>query len=59
MNLYGAIVGVIVEVGNDPTYDKYGETTLLLYLLQSFDFIFMLYTLVEILGFTNDLNLAL
>jgi hypothetical protein len=44
---------------NDPTYDKYGETTLLLYLLQSFDFIFMLYTLVEILGFTNDLNLAL
>jgi hypothetical protein len=59
MTLYGAIVGVIVEVGNDPTYDKYGETTLLLYLLQSFDFIFMLYMLVEILGFTNDLSLAL
>ena len=59
MTLYGAIVGVIIDVRNDPTYDKYGETTLLLYLLRSFDFIFMLYMLVEMLGFTNDLSLAL
>ncbi|KAK2438041.1 zinc finger MYM-type protein [Trifolium repens] len=59
MKIYGAIVGVLEEVGEDPTFSKYGETTLLLDLLQSFDFIFMLYMLVEILGFTNDLSVAL
>jgi len=59
MTLYGAIVGVIVEVGNDPSFDKFGETILLLDVLQSFYFIFMLYMMVEILGITNDLSLAL
>ncbi|XP_024640541.1 uncharacterized protein [Medicago truncatula] len=59
MTLYGAIVRVIVEVGNDPSFDKFGETVLLLDVLQSFDFIFMLYMMVEILGITNDLSLAL
>ncbi|XP_024642232.2 zinc finger MYM-type protein 1-like [Medicago truncatula] len=59
MTLYGAIVEVIVEVGNDPSFDKFGETVLLLDVLQSFDFIFMLYMMVEILGITNDLSLAL
>jgi len=59
MTLYGVIVGVIVEVGNDPSFDKFGETILLLDVLQSFYFIFMLYMMVEILGITNDLSLAL
>jgi len=58
MTLYGAFVGVIVEVGNDPSFDKFGETVLL-HVLQSFYFIFMLYKMVEILGITNDLSLAL
>ncbi|CAJ2651446.1 unnamed protein product [Trifolium pratense] len=59
MRLYGSIVRVLEEVGEDSTFKKHGETTLLLDLLQSFDFIFMLYMLVEILGFTNDLSVAL
>ena len=59
MTLYGVIVGVIVEVGNDPSFDKFGEIVLLLDVLQSFYFIFMLYMMVEILGITNDLSLAL
>lgn len=53
------LLGVIVEVGNDPSFDKFGETVLLPDVLQSFDFIFMLYMMVEILGITNDLSLAL
>ena len=59
MTLYGAIFGVIVEVRNDPSFIKFGETMLLLDVLQSFDFIFMLYMMVEILEITNDLSLAL
>ncbi|XP_058739937.1 uncharacterized protein LOC131612140 [Vicia villosa] len=35
------------------------SSMLLLDVLQSFDFIFMLYMMVEILGFTNDLSVAL
>jgi hypothetical protein len=50
MTLYGSIVGVIQEVGNDPSFEKYGKIVLLVDLLQSFDFIFMLYIMVEILG---------
>jgi hypothetical protein len=59
MSLYGAIVGVIEEVGNDPTFEIFYETVLLLDVLQSFDFIFMLYMMVEILGITNDLSVVL
>jgi len=42
MTLYGVIVGVIEEVGNDPSIEKFGETVLLLDVFQSFVFIFML-----------------
>ncbi|XP_057428022.1 uncharacterized protein LOC130721274 [Lotus japonicus] len=59
MTLYGAIIEVLEEVGKDPSFEKHGETVLLLEVLQSFDFIFMLYMMVEILGFTNDLSEAL
>ena len=59
MTLYGAIIEVLEEVGKDTSFEKYGETMLLLDVLQSFDFIFMLYMMVEILGFTNDLSEAL
>jgi len=38
MTFYGVIVGVIEEVGNDPSFEKYGEIVLLGDLLQSFDF---------------------
>ncbi|KAL5130844.1 Zinc finger MYM-type protein 1 [Glycine soja] len=57
--IYGAIIEVLEEVGKDTSFEKYGETMLLLDVLQSFDFIFMLYMMVEILGFTNDLSVAL
>lgn len=43
----------------DTLFEKYGENSLLLNVLQSFDFIFMLYVMVEILGFTNDLSVTL
>uniref|UniRef100_A0A0R0F758 TTF-type domain-containing protein n=1 Tax=Glycine max TaxID=3847 RepID=A0A0R0F758_SOYBN len=59
MTIYGAIIEVLEEVGKDTSFEKYGETMLLLDVLQSFDFIFMLYMMVEILGFTNDLSVAL
>ncbi|KAG5019845.1 hypothetical protein JHK87_015700 [Glycine soja] len=59
MTIYGAIIEVLEEVGKDTSFEKYGETMLLLYVLQSFDFIFMLYLMVEILGFTNDLSVML
>uniref|UniRef100_A0A0R0F360 TTF-type domain-containing protein n=1 Tax=Glycine max TaxID=3847 RepID=A0A0R0F360_SOYBN len=59
MTIYGAIIEVLEEVGKDTSFEKYGETILLLNVLQSFDFIFMLYMMVEILGFTNDLSVAL
>lgn len=54
-----SLLGVLEEVGNDTSFKKYGETMFLLDVLQSFDFIFMLYMMVEILGFTNDLSVAL
>ncbi|KAH1253466.1 hypothetical protein GmHk_04G010119 [Glycine max] len=59
MTIYGAIIEVLEEVGKDTSFEKYGETMLLLDVLQSFDFIFMLYLMVEILVFTNDLSVAL
>jgi len=59
MTLYGAIVGVIKEVGNDTSFEKYSESVLLLDVLQSFDFNFMLYMMVEILGITNYLSVVL
>ncbi|RCW19135.1 hypothetical protein GLYMA_12G115000v4 [Glycine max] len=43
MTIYGAIIEVLEEVGKDTSFEKYGETMLLLDVLQSFDFIFMLY----------------
>lgn len=58
MTLYCAIIGVLEEVENDTSFEKYGEIMFLLDVLQSFDFIFMLYTMVEILGFKNDLSVA-
>jgi hypothetical protein len=59
ITLCSSIVGVIEEVQNDTPFDKHGETIFLLDVLQSFDFIFMLYLMVEILGITNILNVAL
>ncbi|KAG4921415.1 hypothetical protein JHK84_050288 [Glycine max] len=59
MTIYGAIIEVLEEVGKDTSFEKYDETRLLLDVLQSFDFIFMLYLMVEILVFTNDLSVAL
>ncbi|KAG5010507.1 hypothetical protein JHK87_019022 [Glycine soja] len=57
--IYGIIIEILEEVGKDTSFEKYGETMLLLDVLQSFDFIFMLYLMVEILIFTNDLSVAL
>ncbi|XP_058783251.1 uncharacterized protein LOC131657920 [Vicia villosa] len=54
MTLYDAIIGVLEEVGNDTSFEKHGETMLLLDVLQSFDLIFILYMMVEIVEFTND-----
>uniref|UniRef100_A0A0R0IDG6 HAT C-terminal dimerisation domain-containing protein n=1 Tax=Glycine max TaxID=3847 RepID=A0A0R0IDG6_SOYBN len=59
MIIYGVIIEVLEEVRKDTSFEKYGETMLLLDVLQSFDFIFMLYLMVEILGFTNDLSVVL
>ncbi|CAM8917325.1 unnamed protein product [Rhodiola kirilowii] len=61
MTLFGAIVGVLEEVENDTdtSTEKSGEAKFLLDVLQSFDFIFMLYLMVEILRITNGLNVAL
>ncbi|KAL5187773.1 hypothetical protein HKD37_05G013386 [Glycine soja] len=59
ITIYGVIIEVLEEVGKDRSFKKYGETMLLLDVLQSFDFIFMLYLMVEILGFTNDLSVVL
>ncbi|KAH1198549.1 hypothetical protein GmHk_18G052102 [Glycine max] len=59
MTIYGAIIEVLEEVGKDTSFEKYDETRLLLDVLQSFDFIFTLYLMVEILVFTNDLSVAL
>ncbi|KAH1227879.1 Zinc finger MYM-type protein 1 [Glycine max] len=59
MTIYGAIIEVLEKVGKDTSFEKYGEIMLLLDMLQSFDFIFMLYMMVKILGFTNDLSVAL
>uniref|UniRef100_K7MT71 HAT C-terminal dimerisation domain-containing protein n=1 Tax=Glycine max TaxID=3847 RepID=K7MT71_SOYBN len=59
MTIYGAIIKVLEEVRKDTSFEKYGETMVLLDVLQSFDFIFMLYLMVEILGFTNDLSVVL
>ncbi|CAM8906239.1 unnamed protein product [Rhodiola kirilowii] len=59
MTLFGAVVGVLEEVENDTSTEKSGEAKYLLDVLQSFDFIFMLYLMVEILGITNGLNVAL
>ena len=59
MTIYGSIIEVLEEVRKDTSFEKYGETMLLLDVLQSFDFIFMLYLMVEILGFTNDLSVVL
>jgi hypothetical protein len=59
MTLYGVIIGVLEEVQNDKAFAKHGETIYLLDLLQSFDFVFMLHLMVEILGITNSLNVAL
>jgi len=59
MILYSFIVRVIDEVHNDTSIDKHGEIIFLLDVLQSFDFIFMLHLMVEILGITNSLNIAL
>ncbi|KAL2586489.1 hypothetical protein AAZV13_13G057800 [Glycine max] len=59
MTIYGAIIEVLEEVGKDTSFKKYGETMLLLDVLESFDFIFMLYMMVEILRFINDLSVAL
>ncbi|XP_058775551.1 uncharacterized protein LOC131649810 [Vicia villosa] len=52
MTLYGAIIWVLEVFENDTSFEKYGETIILLDLLQSFDFIVILYMMVEILGFT-------
>ncbi|KAG4924534.1 hypothetical protein JHK87_050074 [Glycine soja] len=59
MTIYGVIIEVLEEVGKDTSFEKYDETRFLLDVLQSFDFIFMLYLMVEILVFTNDLSVAL
>ncbi|KAL6552561.1 hypothetical protein OROHE_007925 [Orobanche hederae] len=59
MTLYSPILGVLEEVGDDSSFDRHGEAIFLLDLLQSFDFIFMLYFMVEILGISHDLNVAL
>ncbi|KAL6588019.1 hypothetical protein OROMI_000997 [Orobanche minor] len=59
MTLYSPILGVLEEVGDDSSFDRHGEAIFLLDLLQSFDFIFMLYLMVEILGISHDLNVAL
>jgi len=39
--LYNDIVGILEKVGNDTSFDKYGEIILLLNVLQSFNYIFM------------------
>ena len=36
MTIYGAIIEVLEEVGKDTSFEKYGETMLLLDVLQSF-----------------------
>lgn len=59
MTLYGAIIVLLEEVGNAMSFEKYGKTMFLFDVLQSFDFIFMLYMMFEILGFTNDLSVVL
>lgn len=59
MTLYGVIIGVLEEVRKDTSFEQYGEIMLLLDVIQSIDFIFMLYMMVEILRFTNDLSVAL
>jgi len=59
MTLYSSIVGVLEEIQNDTSFDKHNETIYLLDMFQSFDFIFMLHMMVEILGITNSLNVAL
>jgi len=59
MTLYSSIVRVVEEMHNDTPFDKHGETIFLLDVLQSFDFIFMLHLMVEILEITNSLNVAL
>lgn len=59
MTLYVDIVGILEEVWNDTSFEKYGEIMFLLDILQLFDFIFMWYMMIEILGFTYDLNVAL
>ena len=59
MTLHNSKIGVLEEVQNDKSFDKHGETVFLLDVLESFDFIIMLHLMVEILGITNSLNVAL
>ncbi|KAI5421239.1 hypothetical protein KIW84_044900 [Lathyrus oleraceus] len=59
MTLYCAIIGLLEEFGNATSFEKYGETMFLFDVLRSFDFIFMLYMMFEILRFINDLSVAL
>lgn len=59
MTLHGVIIWVLEEVRKDMSFEKYDEIVLLLNVLQSFDFVFILYMMIEILGFINDLSEAL
>lgn len=59
MTLYVDIIGVLENVRKDISFEKYGETMFLLDVFQSFNFIFMLYMMFEILGFTNDFSVLL
>ncbi|KAL6505301.1 hypothetical protein OROGR_025118 [Orobanche gracilis] len=59
MILYTPVLGVLEKVGDDSSFDMHGEAVFLLDLLQSFDFIFLLYLMVEVLEISHDLTVAL
>ncbi|KAL6538192.1 hypothetical protein OROGR_012180 [Orobanche gracilis] len=60
MNLFSTIVEVLVMIGgNGFNSDDKAKAQGILYSLESFDFVFMAQLMTTILGYTNDLCLAL
>ncbi|XP_042006643.1 uncharacterized protein LOC121755407 [Salvia splendens] len=59
MDLFSAIVNVLVIIGKKGSSDDKAKAQGVLYSIESFDFIFMAQLMTTIFGYTNDLCLAL
>ncbi|XP_023766995.2 uncharacterized protein LOC111915579 [Lactuca sativa] len=59
-NIYSSICEVVEHLGRDNSHhDRKAEAIRILRLLKSFDFVFCLHLMVDILGITNHLNTTL